>query len=128
MPGRKYASAWSSSLPPRLADMVTNTQPMPMPNSAFITNWIDERCTSRIASSSSAAPMLTASASRSSRVVSHSTVNAIVGTAASSIPRRPPRAVASCLRTTSSTVSVVAGAGARGVRCRPRGVRHGMSS
>src|SRR3954454_5323785 len=47
-------------------------------------------------------------ASRRSCWVRKTTVNAIVGTAASSIPRTPPSASESCLRTTCSTVCVVA--------------------
>ena len=66
MPGRKYASAWSSSLPPRRAEMVTNSQPMPMPTSALTTNWTVERWTSRTASSTSAAADVTTRAVRSS--------------------------------------------------------------
>src|SRR3954468_7167884 len=47
-------------------------------------------------------------ASRRSCWVRKTTVNAIVGTAASSMPRTPPNASESCLRTTCSTVCVVA--------------------
>ncbi len=105
MPGRKYASAWSSALPPDRADMVTNSAPMPIPTRAFTTNCTDERCTSRTTSSTTAAATLTMSAVRRSFVVSHRTVKMIVGTAASIMPRRPPRALESWLRTTASTVS-----------------------
>src|SRR3954447_4510224 len=77
---------------------------MPIPTSALTTNCTLERCTRRRTSSATAAPTLTARASRSSRVVSQTTVNMSVGTAASSMPRRPPRALASWARTSASTV------------------------
>ncbi len=72
--------------------MVTNSQPIPMPKIAFTTNWTDERCRIRTTSNSTATATLTSSAVRSSRVVSQVTVNSTVGTAASTMPRRPPSA------------------------------------
>src|SRR6478735_135156 len=69
-----------------------------MPKSALRTNWTVERCTSRTTSSTSAAPMLTDSARLRLLTVSQVTVNRMVGTAASAIPRRPPSALASSPR------------------------------
>ena len=78
----------------------------------------------RSTSSTNAAETLIASARLSSRVVSHKIVNTRVGTAASTMPRRPPSAWESCRRTTSSTVSTEAVAWRRWLR----GVVHGISS
>ena len=50
--------------------------------------------------------MLTDSARLRLLIVSQVTVNRMVGTAASAMPRRPPSALASWPRTTASTVSV----------------------
>ena len=52
-----------------------------------------------------ASEMLTMSDVFRSSVVIHDSVNAIVGTAASMMPRTPPNALASCARTAASTVS-----------------------
>ena len=63
-------------------------------------------------------------------MVSHTIVNSSVGTAASTMPRRPPSALLSWARTTASTVSTeAAGAGAVGVRTDAVSrFAHGMSS
>ena len=45
-------------LPPCRAEMVTNTQPMPIPKSAFRQNCSDERCTSRTSRRVTATVML----------------------------------------------------------------------
>jgi hypothetical protein len=111
MPGRKYASACSSALPPLRAAIVTKSHPIPMPTRAFTTNCTVLRWTRRTTSSRTAAATLTPSASWSSRVESHTIVNSSVGTAASIMPRRPPSALLSWARTTDSTVSTD-GAGA----------------
>src|SRR3954454_8895017 len=82
---------------------------MAIPTRLFSTNSTEERCTSRATSSTSAAATLTTRPSRRSRVETKAMVNSRVGTAASSMPRRPPRAWESRLRTTSSTVPVPTG-------------------
>ncbi len=87
---------------------MTNSQPIPMPKMAFITNWTDDRWTTRTTRSATATARLARSATFSSRVVSQVTVNRMVGTAASIMPRRPPSAFDSWCRTTDSTVSTEA--------------------
>ncbi len=79
-----------------------------MPKIAFSTNWTDERWTTRTTSSATATARLASSAILSSRVLSQVTVNRTVGTAASTMPRRPPSAFDSWPRTTDSTVSTEA--------------------
>ncbi len=85
--------------------MVTNNQPIPIPNSAFKTNCTLERWISLSANITKAAVRLTIRASCISLVINHVIVNSSVGTAASIIPRRPPKALASDCLTTASTVS-----------------------
>ncbi len=93
-------------------DRSANTEAMPMPTLEFMTNWTFDRCAIRTSNSTAARPPEMNKDSLRSCATTQLSVNPRVGMAPSSIPRVPPSAFDSWVRTSVSRVAAVTGGAA----------------